>query len=407
MNKEINSIDLVAVDRKLKRMSKRPADSIPARLDDLKLRPSERVLQYLLTEFDRSEFQHDTRLPSNRELARRLEVSVPTVQSVLKKLSREGRIQTRHGSGTYLLSQPQKSETPLRVVIAALLRPDEKINDPWLNTIISGFMPVALKSHPTTFVGIAPEKFGTDASVPALLEELPRADGIIIMPYALLPRDRDRVTAAYEAAGKPVVHLNPPAVHATANFVATDYLTSAQTLGRVWRETGRQRIALFAIPEPFEYASSTQLRLMGLAVGIGERLGNSISLEMLTPEHSGEEAAYATMKNLLDQGGQAPDAILVALRNSLPGVLRALQERNLRVPEDVSIVSNEKLAHRYEGDGQVTLIHEPAVELSAKLMGMLMERIENNGRPIPGVYLPINFIGGGSTRDQENKLLGI
>jgi len=388
-------------------MSNRSPETSPARLDELKLRPSERVVRYLLKEFDRPELQHGARLPSNRELARRLGVSVPTVQSVLKSLSREGRIQTRHGSGTYLLSQPQVSGEPLRVVIAALLHPDEKLNDPWLNAIISGFMPVALQSHPTTFVGIAPEKFGTDESVTALLAELPSADGLIIMPYALMPQDRDRVTAAYEAEGKPVVHLNPPEPNSTSNFVATDYLGPARRLGQVWRETGRKRIALFAVAQTYGYAVSSQLRLMGLACGIGEALGESVSLQVLTPQVPGGDAAYRVMKEHLKKGDAVPDAMLVALRNAIPGIKAALEEHGLRVPKDVSLVSTEKLAARQVGDGGDTLIHEPAVALSAHLMGMLFQRIENNGASVPGVYLPANFIGGSTTRRQENKLLKI
>ena len=385
-------------------MSTRTAET-PARIDEFKLRPSERVRQYLLKEFDRPELRHGARLPSNRELARRLDVSVPTVQNVLKSLSRDGRIQTRHGSGTYLLSQPEVSEKPLRIVIAALLHPDEKIDDPWLNIIISGFMPVALKSHPTTFVGIAPEKFGTDESVTALLNELPSADGLIIMPYALMPADRDRVTQEYESAGKPVVHLNPPTVNATSNFAATDYIGPAQKLGRAWRESGRKRIALFAIPQRFEYTASSQLRLMGLAAGIGDALGESVSLQVLTPKGAGEAAAYETLSRYLKAGGEAPDAILVALRNAVPGITRALREQGLAIPQDVSLVSTEKLAVHVEA--KETLIHEPAVSLSAALMGMLVDRIESSGRAAPGVFLPANFIGGATTRRQENKLLGI
>jgi len=388
-------------------MTTRLAEPPPAGLDNLKLRPSEKVLRYLLDELDRPEFQQGARLPSNRELARRLDVSVPTVQSVLKKLSREGRIHTRHGSGTYLLSQAQSTETPLRVVIAALLHPEEKLNDPGLNAIISGFMPVALMSHPTAFIGIAPEKFGTDASVPALLAEMPRADGLLILPYALMPKDQERVAAEYEAAGKPVVHLNPPAINATANFVASDYLVAAQRLGQVWRETGRKRVVLFAISQIYEYTPSSQLRLMGLAAGIGEALGETVSLQILTSKYSGAEASYEAMKNLLQEGGEAPDAILVAMRSEVFGIKRALHEHGLRVPEDVSLVSAEKLSQPFEKTESETWIHEPAVALSAALMGMLMERIENKGRSVPGVYLAGGFFGGGSTRPQENKLLGL
>jgi len=385
-------------------MSNHPAET-PDRLDELKLRPGERVLRYLLQEFDRSDLKHGARLPSNRELARRLNVSVPTVQSVLKVLSRDGRIEARHGSGTYLLSQLQGSKASLQVVIAALLHPDEKLNDPWLNTIISGFMPVALRSRPTTFVGIAPEKFGTDESVTALLAELPGADGLIIMPYALMPQDRDRITAAYEKAGKPVVHLNPPEIHSTSDFVATDYLRSSQALGRIWRETGRQRIAIFTISQKYEYAVSSQLRLMGMAAGLGDALGESVSLRMIHAGSGKKDGAYHVMKSILQSGGPIPDAILIPSASAQAGITRAIREHGLRIPEDVSLVTTEKMEAPRDGAVTTTVIHEPALPLSKHLMEMLFARIDQRGVSLSGQYLPSTFICGTTTRPEENARL--
>lgn len=384
-----------------------PPSGIPDRLEDLKLRPGERVLRYLLQEFDRSELKHGARLPSNRELARRLDVSVPTVQSVLKALSREGRIEARHGSGTYLVSRPQSAKSSQQIVISALLHPDEKLNDPWMNAIISGFMPVALRSRPTTFVGIAPEKFGTDESVTALLAELPAADGLIIMPYALMPNDRDRIAAAYEKAGKPVVYLNPPDIFSTANFVATDYLRSAQTLGRVWRETGRRRVIVFAITEKYEYAISSQLRLMGLAAGLGPALGESLSLQMIESDSAGKNNAYQLMKAILkDTGsGPVPDAILVPAAGAQADIVRALREQGLRIPEDVSLVATEKISTPQAGEAATTVIHEPAQPLSRHLLEMLFARMDNQGASLPGRYVPATFLCGATTRPKENALL--
>lgn len=374
-----------------------------AQIDHLKLRPGERVRQYLLRELDRTNLRDGARLPSNRELARRLGVSVPTVQSVLKRLGREGRLEIRHGSGTYLVSHPGRTGKPLRVVIAAMLHPDEKLNDPWLRAIIEGFMPVALKSRPTTFVGLAPEKFGKDESVSALLAELSAADGLIILPYALMPEDQDLVRAAYERAGKPVVHLNPPDVNATENFVATDYLGSARALGRVWARTGRRRVALFAVAHSYAFSISTQLRLMGLAAGIGEALGESVTLQVLKPGATGEAAAYQFMKKFLAGGGPPPDAILAATRHAVPGIQRAAEEHGLKIPRDISLVST--LKSDAPPPSHETLIHEPTLPLSRNLMEMLFARIEAGAAPLPGRYLSAKIIGGGTTRPIENKRL--
>ena len=387
-------------------MAKRLTEDSPDSLHNLKLRPSERVLQYLLQEFDRAELKDGARLPSNRELARRLSVSVPTVQSVLKGLNREGRIQSRHGSGTYLLSQSETSNGPKRIVVAAVLQAESKVSNAWLNTVISGLMQTALTSFPTTFVGIAPEKFGTDDSVPALLDEIPQADGLIILPYALMPKDREQITAAYEKASKPVVHLEVPYFTATSNFVSTDYFETAQTLGRIWSKTGRRHIALFSNGIKYEFAMQSQLRLMGLASGIGEALGNSVSLQMMQEASSGEKT-YQLMKDILKKGRDVPDAILIPHGNASSMIIRAIQEHGLRVPEDISIVTTETM-HRPEShgpEGHSTLIYEPALPLSRLLMEMVFERIKQKGSALPGTFLPSKILRGNTTRPEENSLL--
>ena len=45
-------------------------------------------------------------LPSVRELARRLRVNPATVAQAYKELAREGFVETRHGSGTFVLEVP-------------------------------------------------------------------------------------------------------------------------------------------------------------------------------------------------------------------------------------------------------------------------------------------------------------
>ena len=383
--------------------SPRSGTPLPKGLDERKLRPSERVLEYLKQEFDRPDLHQGARLPSNRELAQRLQVSIPTVQNVLKRLSRDGRLEARHGSGTYLTS-PHSNGSPLRVGIAALLHPDEKLNDAWLSSIISGLMPASLHMRPTTFVGIPPEKFGRDESVEALLQEIPRSDGLIVMPYTLMPADRDRVVAEYEKAGKPVVSLQPPQVSSTANFVSTDYFGPAESLGRVWSQSGRKNIALFTMSHHIRYTISNNLRLLGLTSGIGEALGNSTSLRLLHSEtmigHT--NPAYETMKAVLEKGSGIPDAMLVANSNTIPGIKRALEEAGLKCPEDISLVSVEKMPHPAL---ERTLVDESGPSHSRHLMEMLIQRIQLQGASVPGVYLPAQIQCGNTTRPEENALL--
>ena len=157
----------------------------------------------------------------------------------------------------------------------------------------------------------------------------------------------------------------------------------------------------------YEFAMASHLRLMGLASGIGEALGNSVSLRMQHASSSAEKT-YELMKGILKKGNAVPDAILITHGVARAAIIRALEEHGLSVPGDVSIVATDAL-HAPEGhgpEGHATTVFEPALPLSRLLMEMLFERINQKGNPLPGKFLPSKIICGNSTRPEENRLLG-
>ncbi|MBV8124462.1 MAG: FadR family transcriptional regulator [Burkholderiaceae bacterium] len=56
-----------------------------------------------------------TRLPSERDLAQRLQVSRPAVREAIGALQNEGMVLTRHGSGTYVAEQVRDGATVERI----------------------------------------------------------------------------------------------------------------------------------------------------------------------------------------------------------------------------------------------------------------------------------------------------
>ena len=51
------------------------------------------------------------------------------------------------------------------------------------------------------------------------------------------------------------------------------------------------------------------------------------------------KSGYASMRNFLEMHGQPPEAMFISSDSIAPGAMRALRERRLRVPEDISIVT--------------------------------------------------------------------
>lgn len=370
-------------------------------LDAENLRPSERVTRYLLQEFDNPDIKHGSRLPSNRELAQRLQVSVPTIQSVLRKLSQEGRVHTRRGSGTFLISR-SASATPnhgtLKIMVAA------QFDQPnaWLQGVFGGFMPAILRSpQPVTLSGLSAQEYGTDASLRRLLDECKHSDALVIIPYVLLEEHRELLTNVYEKAGKAVVYLHPPTIHSTRSFISPDYLGICQRLGRVWKKTGRRNIIMMG--EDYENVIATQLQYMGLVSGLEAELGNTISLRTLQG-YFPETKAHAAIEKILKESGSPPDAIYTPNLLAAAGVMRALREHGLRIPDDVSVVALEPQPITSKHPG-LTLFRQPeAHRMGELLVDMLFKCIEKR-EPLPGTYLPVSVVTGDTTRPEENALL--
>lgn len=265
-------------------------------------------------------------------------------------------------------------------------------------------MAAVLKSpRPIMLAGIAPEEYGTEISARHLLDERFSAHGLIIIPFALRADHRREVTETYERDGKPVVHCWPMAVNATANFVSTDYLDIASRLGDAWQQTGRRRILLLG--EDIQKTMSSRLRHMGLIAGLGSAVGDSISLHLDRLPQDMEEVRQLLRSTFKKR--QPPDAVFSSNPFVAMNIVTGLQEQGLRVPEDVSVVT-DSISYNHEAIRfGLTGTQQPLHEIGRLLLGMLCERIEKGGASLPGRFLSAPFVGGGTTRPEENALLGI
>lgn len=377
----------------------------PSSLDVVDLRPSERVVRYLLQEFDRPELEHGARLPSNRELARRLKVSVPTIQSVLRRLDKEGRVKARRGSGTFLVAKQAPQTETLKIVLASPLQMAEE-QDPFLHAIFAGLMTAVLQSkQPITLRGYEAEEVGNDASINRLLRERATAHGLIVIPFTLYPEDRNRITALYEQSGKPVVQLHPPDIKAMTNFVSPDYLDNCFRVGEAWRRSGRRRIGFLATD--LNSSISARLRHMGLTSGL--QLGANEATRFCVMENSQqtEKDGSQAFRYFTEKMKGPPDAVYCMNAGVALGVMRAAKKAGVRVPEDMSVVSDTGFDPIASSNPKLTRFNEPLHEVGRLLLETVCERIGKNQESVTGKFLSAPLVGGGTTLPEENEVLEI
>lgn len=371
------------------------------------LRASERVSQYLLKEFARTDLKDGARLPPMRSLAGHLHVSLRTVHAVILKLTKEGRIQTRGGSGTFLVSRADENSAVLRLAVSVPLT-KKQAGGEWAYRIAAGIFHAASRVEtPIYLMPIAPQIEGTDAARKKLLALRSEVDGLILFSYSLYPFSvRDEVTDFYEKGSKPVVFVDQPALTVTANFVSLDYYGAGNLLGQVWQKAGRRSIALIT-EAPLKQSVLMQAFRSGLQDGLGTGRAKTIPLRVFEIGERTEEEGHRVTSQILRQNGGHPDAIFCATDQMALGALRSLGEHGIRVPADVSVVAGVGLDVAASPFPQLTRLNHPLESIGEELVAMLLKRIELKGGAVPGRLLTASFIQGTTTRSEENALLGI
>lgn len=370
------------------------------------LRPHERVDQFLTSLLEKEEWEKGSRLPTNRELASRLKVSVPTVRAALKKLSQEGRIRARSGSGTFLVTPTRTPGRELRVSICCNNAGDLHL-DLWANPIYGGILQVAMNHHPSVALSsITPGTGNEQDLMSKLIQQSDSTDGLIMFPY-ILPYDAmERVRRQYEERGKPLVSLNAPSLTATANFVSPNHMESSQVIGEAWRRTGRSRVFMM-MPHKLDVSVSSQQKFLGLVRGYMPSLVEGRVLEILECTTLTEQGGYEAMRRYLDSKAPRPDGIFGMGDLISMGAMKALEEAGLHVPRDVSVVGGSGFNLSTFACPNMTRVQQPLEKIGHHLLEMLVARIQNRASPQPGLFLTSPLIGGTTTRAEENVILGI
>jgi LacI family transcriptional regulator len=92
-----------------------------------------------------------------------------------------------------------------------------------------------------------------------------------------------------------------------------------------------------------------------------------------------------------------PTAIFASNDVMAFGVMEAVRDHALRIPDDVSIVGFDDIPQSVSVYPQLTTVRQPLAEMGARATQMLLELIENPDRPAQRVELPTELIMRAST----------
>src|SRR4051794_24157559 len=132
--------------------------------------------------------------------------------------------------------------------------------------------------------------------------------------------------------------------------------------------------------------ATTDERIAGYRLGL-ERAG--IAEPLLEEGGSQRDLARAAAHRLLERG---PTALISGNNFMTIGILRALAERDLRVPEDIALVGFDDFEWADLLAPRLTVIAQPVAEIGARAVELLLSRLEDPEQPPRTERLAATFV---------------
>ena len=202
--------------------------------------------------------------------------------------------------------------------------------------------------------------------------------GVVITPT----RETDNPSRKLVEAGTPVVAVDRRMRDLDVDTVVVDNVGGSAELTAHLLSHGHRRIGAIVGP-----ATSTtgRERLRGFAEAL-EAHGISPIPELIKIGLPKEDFGYGAMASMLDSA-IPPDAVFAANNLLTVGALRAVNERNLRIPDDIAMVAFDEMSWTSLIAPGLTTVVQPTYELGCRAAQLLLRRIEGFDGPVQEIVL--------------------
>ena len=312
------------------------------------------------------------RLPSVRDLARRLGVNVNTVRSAYAGLEADGLVQTRHGIGTEVLAASADSLRshglhPLGLNAVAVLIGGL---NPFYLPLLRGIEDVAAEHGTLVLVADSHDSpVFAEGTIRRLVAR--GVDGIIAVSVGGIEGEAER-----NGRVPPIVYVDQP--DRTGHVVLFDAQATGYLATRHLLEHEHERIGVVTAPLSWP---NVRVVFDGYKRALEEAgLGISPQLVSEVGEFSGD-AGRQGLARLLELP-DPPTAVFAAGEVLALGVLQEAVSRRLRIPDDLAVTGCTDSPPAALVDPPLTMVAVPAQELGRRAMRALYDLIAGK-RPRP------------------------
>ena len=306
-------------------------------------------------------------MPTVLDVAKRAGVAPITVSRVINNsgyISEEtkSRVETAIKELGYVPNTLARGLRSKRTHTLALVVTD--ITNPYFTSMARGVEDVAGASNYTVIYCNTDESETKEEKYANMLAQR-QVDGVLLVPAC-----GNATTIKFLTSnGIAVVVLDRQISNVDADFVRSDSENGARQLTRLLIDLGHKRIAIVTGPENVSTAVD---RVTGYKQALDEA-GLSENEQVYYGSFN-QQTGYDSTRLAMMQLAK-PSAILAANNFILIGVVKALRELQLRVPEDISVVGFDDFPESMLVKPYFTAAVQPAYEMGRLAAELLLQRI--------------------------------
>jgi DNA-binding LacI/PurR family transcriptional regulator len=320
-----------------------------------------------------------------KEVAIRAGVSVATVSRVLNNHARvDAELRTRVLAAIEALNyHPNRVAQRLRVgaggVIGLII---SDIENPFFVSVVRGVEDMAYQNELSVLLCNSDE----NPVKQRMYIRVMRAEdvaGLIITPNA----ETDASILHLIESRMPVVFMDRLVVKFEVDIVTVDSAGGVRSAIQHLLDLGHTRIAILGVP----LAISTGRERFGAFVETMEAHGIHPEPALIRTASFRQESGYQATMELLDLPN--PPTAIFASNNVLAlGMLQALHERGVQVPEQIAVVGFDDLPWAGALWPPLTAVAQPTYQLGHEAARLLLRRINNPNAPVEHVILKTQLI---------------
>jgi LacI family transcriptional regulator, galactose operon repressor len=319
-----------------------------------------------------------------RDVARHADVSPMTVSRVVNGSGRvspdlRARVEQALAETGYLPNTVARNLRTRRTDTIALVMPD--MTNPFFTALAHGVEMSAREVGVSLLVANSDEREDEEQRLVQVLLQR-QVDGILLIPAGA----GGVAIGRCRAHDVPVVIVDRRPGTPGVDVVRADAEAGAFQLGRLMAGLGHRRMAVLTGPASVPTA-------VDRAVGFSRALADDSALATPSVVYGAFtiESGHAMTLSVMGQAPR-PTALFAANNFIAIGVLHALQELGLLVPDDVAVVGFDDLPQAMVTFPFLTVAAQPAFELGRRSVAVLLDRLADPRRPAQEVVLPTEIV---------------